>query len=1327
MMNESGSGTPATKVSVEMIDRVTARLAARSTTSGRTTPATPSYDALHEAAAVLGWFDPATIRTIGGPVDHDSLDQLMAHSVDTVDAGGMRRRTITPDIRVAVLRQLKERGRTSQALAANPPHTGDPLRQTMAAYLSGHVKPVDEQSLTELESTSSVCEWLRAAGFEGLPERNSIQRRIDWLSLLEPFEHLAGPSFRGRARELERLRAYVGVLPPGSAAQATRRLVERVFNLKDKPPFLIYGPGGIGKSTLVARFILEHTHALEQERFPFAYLDFDRPDVDASEPLTLLVEALRQIGIEYADARESCENIRRGWIELLAKGQPRARTQSAAVLDFATLLEALGTNDRPVLLVLDTFEEVQFRSEENVSGVWRLLEELQPAISRLRICLVGRAPLPGRRTDDLALEGFDEEAAIGYLQARGVSDPAAARKIARQVGGSPLSLHLAAEVVAQEGSKRGKLDLATREFLFTRLDDNVIQRELYRRVLGHIHDPTVRKLAHPGLALRRLTPDLILKVIAKPCGIEIDSLDEARVLFDKLRREVSLVSLSSDGALVNRPDVRMLMLHLLERDEPNKTREIREGAVSYYQERPPDPRERAEEIYYRLTLGHQSGIIDSRWMAGVQPYLASALSELTGARRAYLAGRLGLEVDEETRRLADVEDWELVVGRKARDLLADGRPAEVLELIGSRSERTSTSPLYALEATALMQLGRWYESLDVLESGVEDALANNERQQALTLVLRQADIEVIAALESDEVRAMERLDELIGRSSSYHDRLDAVAHQLALARLVTTDHSDYLDLPAEIVEHDVPAEADRERATSLEQPLRRVFDETPDDVLTDDPQLAHLVASFFGLDDVARLSRVLRLSGLPRIDSFAVRRLAAALATFDVSVSVTMKQAPGALAAEMGFPTGEALTPAWGSYLLSATDIGARDALSRLLDEHATQVPAELMDAFADLMRSDYLAGSWAARQPTDSTLRPSRPRDRQSLSPSTRQSLAAALASAFPSPDSLREFLRYRLDMSLDAIAPNVSTYMTVLLAVVDFAQTRGLLNQLVVSARESMPASAALADVALELGLSTIVPAATASLERIVTAESSFGLGSWRERLAAIEGQVCRIEVNQRTYATGHLVGVDLVLTADHVLGPLDAPGVSLKDVQVRFDYQTDRRGSTVAPGTVFQVDDIVARSAYGQQTDQLGYALVHVAGAPGALPIGGSRSESTGALRSWIHVSNPPPDCEPGMGLVMVDYPLGQPLRMDLQQNAVLGISQDGGRVYYRLDASPGSSGAPCFTVNLDLVAFHVGTSMVDGRAPRDARVGVLLSAVLGQLDQKGLGGLLGTVMA
>jgi len=1281
----------------------------------------PAYGRLHETAAVLDWFDPQTIQPTSGAGDSESIDELLAHCTQTVDGDGGRHWTLTPEIRVAVLRQLRERGRVQSALAASQ---GQPngSRGALHAYLEGSPEALEVQSLPQLASSFEACEWLRTAGFEGLPERDALQRRIDWLTLLEPFEHLAGTSFGGRTEELRRLRSYAEVLAPAAEENPEPPSGEPVVSRHQKPPLLIYGPGGVGKSTLLARFILEHARALERDRFPFAYLDFDRPDVDASEPLTLLIEAVRQLAIEYPHARERCQRIREKWTESLISAQPpptelrekatlslTVQARSAAVYDFAKLIESLGANDRPVLFVLDTFEEVQWRSEEDVAGVWTMLEQLQPAVNRLRVCIAGRGQLPGRTTEELPLTGLDEEAAVRYLLDRGVPDLVVARRIARQVGGSPMSLKLAAELVRQEGLTGGQLDIATREFLYIRVDDGVIQRQLYRRILGRIRNPDVKKIAHPGLVLRRLTPELILEALAVPCSLTISSLDEARALFEELKREVSLVTVASDGALEHRPDLRLLMLRLLEAEEPDRAQAIRELAVRHYEQRPPQPRERAEEIYLRLALGENTAAIDQRWIRGVERPLATVLQEFSGARRAYLASKLGIEVDEETRRLASLEDWERLTERKARELLVQEQPDEVLDLLAAREDRTPASPLVVLQATALAQLGRWQESLAVLDDGIGRAITHGDRLRALDLALQQAEVALASTSTGDAPQMLSRLEWLTESATAPADRLNVVAHRLALGRL---------------------APPPSETTADLHRELRELFDGLPDEVLGNDPALARWAGSLFReVEDVSRLSRVLRTSGLPRTDTSALRRLASAIASSDRSHSQDIGESPGFLARELRLevPVGDSLTSTWGQFLLTAGDTAVLSVLTRLLEEYTPFVSPELIDGLAIVLQSALgveRRSSRATRDPMAGFV--SRPQP-TALTDTTLNELQSALLSAFHSEDELRAFLQFRLDRSLDAIAAPDASLPSAAFELIRVAQAEAWLDKLVVKAREADPANADLARVAERLGLPTLVPGDPAVIDRVAAAIQPLDITTFRERLGAIEGQVCRVEVGGRVAGTGFLVGVDLVLTADHVLAPVHEGGIPLRDVVLRFDHKADRNGRTITPGTEFELERIVARSQYGEQPGQLGYSLLGVAGHPGAQPIGDLRTEASGALRRWIDVPDPPPHIGPGDGLMIVQYPRGQPLRLIFNADAVAGLSDDGARVRYDLATEPGSAGAPCFTFDLQLVALNIGLSVADPASLRRTVLGILMSAVQQDLRDQGLGNLLGAVFA
>lgn len=269
--------------------------------SAATAPVDQTASAYRQAAAVLAWFEPDKLRPLNAAASPQHLDALIEDCATVFDKNHTPRLSLLPEPRIAALRELRQSGLIEKALNANE-RPDDPIQTALDACLLGKAAPLEAQTLEQLAATYLATTWLRAAGFEALPAPEAIARRTDRLRLLQPFEHLASDDqFRGRVSELQQLRTYAGVLPPGSLIESARRTLETIFDWSKKPPLLISGPGGVGKSALVARFILEHARAHKQDRFPFVYLDFDRPEVDSAEPLTLLIEAVRQLGAEYPE------------------------------------------------------------------------------------------------------------------------------------------------------------------------------------------------------------------------------------------------------------------------------------------------------------------------------------------------------------------------------------------------------------------------------------------------------------------------------------------------------------------------------------------------------------------------------------------------------------------------------------------------------------------------------------------------------------------------------------------------------------------------------------------------------------------------------------------------------------------------------------------------------------------------------------------------------------------------------------------------------------------------------------------------------------------
>src|ERR1051325_6983126 len=695
-------------------------------------PATELQVRYQEAASVLSFFSRNEIRPGGGadPQEQPAAKFLLPLSETVYDESHHPQWALRCEVRKEVLRRLASEKRLQEALNANPNRSQDTLQILLEGYFNQSAPDLEEQNVTELLCTLQISEWLHGA-LEGVPEPDRVRREVEIKNLLAPFRFLVGSHFRGRENELNILSDYVEVHTASTLLKSIARGIRNILSLTEKPPLLIYGPGGMGKSTLLAKFVLDHVAIDKSLRFPFAYLDFDRPSLLAGEPITLLLEAVRQLEAQYPAASESLRKLHEVWSRRMQDPSQiilpaeryqqhpsfRLKNRETFLDEFANAVKSLMGNDQPFLLVLDTFEEVQYLSQAYVEEIFGFLNALQARIPKLRAVLAGRAPVnvDNFKTQDLPLESFDGEAAQGFLAAHGVQDTEVAVMLAQQFGGNPLTLKLAAELVQKEESGRDLIrDLQAHKELPKKLESEVIQGFLYKRILNHIHDPEVRKLAHPGMVHRRVSPELILEVLAGPCEVKVEDLDAARALFAKLSREVSLVAWHEEGVLLHRQDLRGIMLASLRASEPDKVKRIHQGAVKFYS-RYDDKVSRAEELYHRLSLGVDRKKLNERWRDEVQPYLANAVDELPPESQAFLAARTGTEVGAEIWESADIEDWELYIKKRAGELLSLGQPAHALKALRQREGRTAGSALHALEIDALIRLNRQNEAREVLK------------------------------------------------------------------------------------------------------------------------------------------------------------------------------------------------------------------------------------------------------------------------------------------------------------------------------------------------------------------------------------------------------------------------------------------------------------------------------------------------------------------------------------------------------------------------------------------------------------------------------------
>jgi hypothetical protein len=609
--------------------------------------------AFRQAAAVLTSIrDPGSLRPAVPLATTARADSVLGTELEGTEArafGGER--VLTTAARREALAELDSPEKIAQALDANPSERSGPMQALYERVLLGERVDPSAMSAEQLQQLQQILVWLREVRpVEALLEET--RNRLLLARAIAPFEALAGDGiFYGRVAEMDALREYVGVLGPKRTISRIRRLTQSLWGGHSEAPTVlcVYGPGGAGKSSLIARFALEHLGLAPNARIPFVYLDFDRSDLDITDPLSLVVEMIRQVRVQRPESNkldslwEFCLTHVLPVIQRRREGELSAEdreSEDRSIVDRAISvfsdLYGIVSNcaPPPFVLVLDTFEEIQYRNEAQATRLWTVLSAR--AWPSLRVVVVGRAPLQslrlgGATAQTLHVGDLDREAALAFLKAKGVDDPDEAAEILGRYGAIPLTLSLAATVSRKDKLKPGKV---SRGVIPSKLQrwfsrgDEVVQGQLYDRILEHIHDPRARALAHPGLVLRRITPEIIAKVLNVPCHLYVTDDADAAALFDELRRETSLVIVDDrEGALVPRSDLRRIMMRLEMVGNVEQVRAIHNAAVGYYQSRP-DWHAQAEFRYHLLHLGaapNEKWFVDPEVRASIQ----SSISDFT--------------------------------------------------------------------------------------------------------------------------------------------------------------------------------------------------------------------------------------------------------------------------------------------------------------------------------------------------------------------------------------------------------------------------------------------------------------------------------------------------------------------------------------------------------------------------------------------------------------------------------------------------------------------------------------------------------------------------
>jgi hypothetical protein len=296
---------------------------------------------------------------------------------------------------------------------------------------------------------------------------------------------------------------------------------------------------------------------------------------------------------------------------------------------------------------------------------------------------------------------------------------------------------------------------------------------------------------------------------------------------------------------------------------------------------------------------------------------------------------------------------------------------------------------------------------------------------------------------------------------------------------------------------------------------------------------------------------------------------------------------------------------------------------------------------------------------------------------------LSTALGSAYPNEPSLKKFVRVKLERGLDAFTNG--TVDNRVGQIIEAAESEGWTAKLIEDARDYNPGNPTLKRFYEKYATSVQRSLTKEGFERLVDGSGGFeNIVAWREKLAQIELQVCRVEIAGDAQGTGFLVGDDLVLTNYHVI-----EGRTVSEMSVRFDHKIMADGATINSGKVYKVKgeavdesqyspfDLTFPAAGTPGLDQLDYALLRLE-APASGDVVDQRR------RAFIVPSKKAVSSQGFM--FIVQHPKGRPLQLAF--GPILGVNGNQTRITYQTNTQDGSSGAPGFDADWNLTTLHHG---------------------------------------
>ena len=352
---------------------------------------------------------------------------------------------------------------------------------------------------------------------------------------------------------------------------------------------------------------------------------------------------------------------------------------------------------------------------------------------------------------------------------------------------------------------------------------------------------------------------------------------------------------------------------------------------------------------------------------------------------------------------------------------------------------------------------------------------------------------------------------------------------------------------------------------------------------------------------------------------------------------------------------------------------------------------------------------------------------------------LRIALLDAFPKLAGFDDMLLVFAGQVRDQIALG-EDLKTIVRLVIQAAEADSWTARLLAAAREASPHNVALLGFSQQFGLA---PAAEALQRKIRASGSLLDLVPFQKGLGEVEGRVCRVEIatgNPPDYGTGFLLGPDVLMTNFHVMQSVIEGSVPPDKVVLRFDYKRLADGAEVNPGTEYKLapapgewllhasryspNDLLALPLQDAQPDELDFVLLRLEGSPGNDPIGGPDKQPLQPQpRGWVEMPAMFPTLTKESTVIIVQHPLGEPLKLAFETQAVLGVSPKATRVRYATTTEAGSSGSPCFDTGWNLIALHHAGDPRYAKFQRpEFNQGIPMAAIAAELNRTGKIGLI-----